>query len=149
MCKHKKKVTKNELSHHLHVCCRSLHDDEPRLFLNLLKKEMFSFYRNQLSNESISLIQSHLQEELHRRQNEGIPRFQSLADSKNRKNDKDRVQSTLFLPEIGKQLLFECFFCFFFPYKFNTQIRKKKKQKKNKKNKKMKRLAIDHILQQQ
>ena len=102
-------ASKNQINHHLHVHTRMLFDDEPRHFLHLLDRGQFG-RNNRINQSDVRLIREFLQNELHSRSNLEIQRFKSLADSANRKTDRNRVESTLFLPELGST---ECGIQFF------------------------------------
>ena len=94
-------ATLNQLEHYLHVTVRSLFEDEPRHFLNLLESNMLGNYGQSLYTRDVYLIQKFLNNELNLREKQDISRHVSLADSTNRKNDRTRVQSSLYLPELG------------------------------------------------
>ena len=90
----------SEINHHLYFQTRLLFDDEPRHFLHLLEHGKFG-KNNRISLDDSKLIRQYLQNELHSRSNNECKRFKSLADSSNRKRDRNRVENQLFLPELG------------------------------------------------
>ena len=103
-------ASEHQLRHHLHFQSRLLFDDEPRHFLHLLERGNFGRFHRNLSQNDIRLIRDYLQKEVHSRCNAQLHRFKSLADSSNRKRDKNRVESELFLAEFGST---ECNIHFF------------------------------------
>merc|ERR1719474_1355753 len=90
----------SQIAHHLHTETRSLMDGEPRHFLFLLERGQFGGAKG-MDQSNVRLLREYLQKEVHSRCNAKVPRFKSLADSANRRADRNRVEGTLFLPELG------------------------------------------------
>ena len=93
-------ASQSQIHHHLYFQTRLLFDDEPRHFLHLLEHGKFG-NNQRISHNDCGLIREYLQNELHSRSNNECRRFRSLADSSNRKTDKNRVENELYLPELG------------------------------------------------
>eukprot|EP01084_Bolivina_argentea_P069413 126300_1 len=111
-------ASENQIHHHLYVQTRLLFDGESRHFLHLLENGKFPKNTN-ISQTDIRLMREYLQNELHTRSNNETHRFKSLVDSNNRKQDRNRIEHSLYLPELGSN---KCNISFYNTSNSNQQL---------------------------